>query len=71
VRKKLKSDYDNKTKLILLNFLKSGLSTRQLDLHLGLDNKKSKGWESWNKLNNQFFCLSRRINEQDTFVAVV
>jgi len=33
---------------VLLYFLKAGYSTRELDnKKLGLDSKKSKGWESW------------------------
>lgn len=32
---------------VLLNFLKSGLSTRRLDKLLKYDHKKTKGWKSW------------------------
>ncbi len=32
---------------ILLNFLKSGLSTRELDHQMGYDPVISKGWKSW------------------------
>jgi len=31
----------------LLNFLKTGLSTRQLDSQIGENPQKSKGWKSW------------------------
>ena len=53
-------------RLVLLNFLKSNLSTRQLDKLLGYNPKQSKGWESWNilkkyKLENgdrgRLFCF--------------
>ncbi len=52
--------------LVVLNFLKSNLSTRQLDKLLGYNPKQSKGWESWNilkkyKLENadrgRLFCF--------------
>jgi hypothetical protein len=36
--------------LILINFLKSGLTTRELDRRLGHDSKLTKGWRSWRVL---------------------
>jgi len=33
--------------VVLINFLKSGLSTRELDRLLGLQSHLTKGWESW------------------------
>jgi len=39
---------DNKEYIVLLNFLKSGLSTRQLDKLLG--HKNTRGWVSWDIL---------------------
>jgi len=54
---------------ILLNFLKSGLTTRELDHRLGLDPKKTKGWPSWeilkkyhllNSDRSRFFCYTEQ-----------
>ena len=33
--------------IVLLNFLKSGMSTRELDGVLGHSSEKTKGWKSW------------------------
>ncbi|PGH86692.1 hypothetical protein CN900_24590 [Bacillus anthracis] len=39
---------DKKTeRLILLNFLKTGFSTRKLDTLLGFSSEESNGWKSW------------------------
>lgn len=38
---------DNKEKLVLINFLKTGLSTRELDNLIGYDKIKTKGWKSF------------------------
>lgn len=41
----------------LLNFLKTGLSTRQLDSQIGENPQKSKGWKSWSlKQPRQKLC---------------
>jgi len=36
--------------LILLSFLKNGLSSRQIDVLLGHDKDKTRGWKSWTVL---------------------
>jgi hypothetical protein len=42
---------DKKTEeIVLLNFLKSGFSTRNLDTLMGLSQIKTKGWNSWDIL---------------------
>lgn len=55
-------------KEVLLNFLKSGLSTRELDEQMGYDPTISKGWRSWKilqsyKLNSsdrgRLFCFRK------------
>ncbi|GMQ95130.1 MAG: hypothetical protein BMS9Abin13_241 [Patescibacteria group bacterium] len=55
-------------KEVLLNFLKSGLTTRQLDEALGYNSKKSNGWESWailkrykidKKYKGHLFCFRK------------
>lgn len=38
---------ENKDKVILFNFLKLGLSTRDIDKKIGEDPSKTKGWVSW------------------------
>jgi len=38
---------NNKEKLVLIGFLKNGLSTRELDNLLGHDKNKTKGWKSF------------------------
>lgn len=35
---------------VLINYLKSGLTTRELDRRLGHNSKKTKGWRSWRVL---------------------
>ena len=38
----------NKEKyMVLVNFLKNGLSSRQIDVLLGYDKNKTRGWKSW------------------------
>ncbi|PFO84727.1 fibronectin type III domain-containing protein [Bacillus cereus] len=41
-------------KFILLNFLKTGFSTRNLDILLGLSSTKTNGWKSWEILKKYF-----------------
>lgn len=41
---------NDKERTILLNFLKSGMSTRELDRVLGHSPKKTRGWKSWSVL---------------------
>lgn len=62
----MKSKIIAEEKNVLLNFLKFGLSTRQLDNHIGYNSKKTKGWQSWRILKkykiesidqNKLFCF--------------
>jgi len=49
---------DSKEKLVLINFLKTGLSTRALDNLMGCDKTKTRGWKS--------FEILRRYNLKDS-----
>ncbi len=61
--------FNTKDKDVLLHFLKSGLSTRQLDNMLGHDSVNSKGFKSWkilkkyniqDKDKNKLFCFRKQ-----------
>ena len=44
---KLLNRMNKKERLVIINFIKNGLSTRKLDKLLGYDQNKTKGWKSF------------------------